>query len=226
MKKIISLLALVVLMTGCSTKLETNFKDNTIELSYNSTFTQDEFKEEYNGNVSHDFTITEANETVIKDILDNSSYLAFKDNNSELLTLNKFENNNGEYNISYNYLYRYDNFNNNYLYNDCFEYFTFYEDMHYRYYKLNGEYTCGKTNNLKFTLKSDYKVMGNNNDTRGNDEYIWNIKETNNDIYFAISKDHKEEKGIVSKWQIIGFSAIIVLMIVVLITLKIVSKKD
>ena len=53
------------------------------------------------------------------------------------------------------------------------------------YIKASGNSSC---NGAKLIVTSYDRMISNNSDNVKNNDYIWNIKEKNNDIYFSISK--------------------------------------
>ena len=86
---------------------------------------------------------------------------------------------------SYEYTYTYANFNDNYVLNNCFDDFGVEEDKESIYILAKGNSKCAPFD-LKVT--ADDRMISSNEDEKDGNEYIWNIKKTNNDIYMAISK--------------------------------------
>ncbi len=169
------------LLTGCSNSVNFDFKDN-IDMKINLSFTLNEYKAYSNRN-SNPFSDDEEARSSIEAIRNDSE--AFINGNNVLLNEKSFINNGNNYLAVYEYTYSYSTFSKNSILNSCFDFFGVEEDNDNVYVSLSGNSVCAP---FKLSIKADNRMINNNSNNIQNNEYIWNIKEKDNNVYFAISK--------------------------------------
>ena len=184
MKKILMLLIGMILLTGCEANIKYNF-DQNIESNIDASFNINEYRVFANNNYGNDFGYSEEN--VLRENIESSrsNINAFVNNNSTFYKPISYSTNNGIYSEKYKYTYTYSNFKDNYFLNYCFDNFIMNEEKDAYYIKASGNSSC---NGAKLIVTSHDRMISNNSDNVKNNDYIWNIKEKNNDIYFSISK--------------------------------------
>jgi len=181
MKKILLIFCIMFLLTGCSNSVNFDFKDN-IDMKINLSFTLNEYKAYSNRN-SNPFSDDEEARSSIEAIRNDSE--AFINGNNVLLNEKSFINNGNNYLAVYEYTYSYSTFSKNSILNSCFDFFGVEEDNDNVYVSLSGNSVCAP---FKLSIKADNRMINNNSNNIQNNEYIWNIKEKDNNVYFAISK--------------------------------------
>lgn len=191
MKKLLFLLVCVILLTGCEASIKYNF-DQYIESNVSASFTLDEYKVFANNHYGNDFGYED--DSVLRQNIESSksSINAFINNNSTFYHLISYSSN-GSYNGSYKYTYTYSNFKDNYFMNYCFDNFIMNEDNDAYYIKASGNSVCS---GAKIIITTQDRMINHNSDSVSNNNYIWNIKESNNNIYFSISKTPMSNTGI------------------------------
>ena len=184
MKRLLMLFVCLILLTGCEANIKYKFGEN-IESTISASFNINDYKTFANNNYGNDFGNQE--DSVLRQSIERSrsTINAFINNGSTFYNPISYSNANGIYNGSYKYTYTYSNFKDNYFLNACFDNFLVQEDSGAYYFKISGNSTCA---GAKLTISTDNRMINNNSTNVKNDEYSWNIKESNNDIYFAISK--------------------------------------
>lgn len=229
MKKILTLFLLLFLITGCSNVVTYEFSNETITSNVSINFNRNEFKTFYNDTGGHSATEVESEseyDNIIYNRYQSTGVIALlKDSDIAYYDSIDYQANNGEYTFKYRYEYTYENFQDSYYINDCFDFFTVYEDDNYYHYKISGDYTCELTS-LKLEIQSEKKTISSNADEIKENVHIWNIKEKDNDISFLISKADYVENNSFSTIKIIGLTLVIILVIFSLIFYKAVKKKN
>lgn len=178
MKKLVFILLLLLCLTGCNNKVEIDFNED-IKTKVSLSFTLDEYKEQLDEPNLDD---AEA-KSRIESIIDFRN--AFTDPYSDLFEEKSFMNKGKYYEGVYEYTYTYSNFNNNSVLNNCFEYFGVQDDEDSYYILAKGESKCAP---FKLIVKADNRMLSSNENSKDDDQYIWNVQAANNDIYMAISK--------------------------------------
>ena len=178
MKKLVFIFLMLFCLTGCANSVELNFNED-INTKINLSFTLDEFKARLN---EPNLSDSEA-KTRIESIRNFRN--AFTDPYSDLLEEKSFGNNGRKYIGVYEYTYSYSNFYDNSILNNCFESFGVDEDKDRLYIFAEGKSKCGP---FKLIVKADDRMISSNENSKEENQYIWKIKEENNDIYMAISK--------------------------------------
>lgn len=220
MKKIIFIILVLFCLTGCDNNVELEFNEN-IKAEIKFSFTLDEYKASVNEKNLSDNEAKSRIESMIE------FRNAFTDPYSELFEEKTYMNNGKYYNGIYEYSYTYSNFNDNYVLNNCFDDFGVEEDKESIYILAKGNSKCAPFD-LKVT--ADDRMISSNEDEKDGNEYIWNIKKTNNDIYMAISKTPISQDTIIQpKDKSFNFSiadliylfiALIIVILVVIIKKK------
>lgn len=183
MKKMLVLILMVILLTGCSNSVTLDFKEN-INTKINLSFSLDEYKNAMYKNSNELLDDEEAISSI--EALRTDEKDAFINGNTELYKENNFIVNNNYYTASYEYDYNYINFSNNTILNKCFENFNVKQDTNNIYIKMSGKSICAP---FKLSVKADNRMINNNSNNINNNEYSWNINAYNNDVYMVISKN-------------------------------------
>jgi len=176
MKKLLIILLLCFIVTGCNNVVSFDFNDE-IDTKIEVSFTVSDFKK-YTNNNSDD----------IKDSIDAmiSDANPIVDSYDESFIQKSFKNVNDNYSGEFEYTYTYDNFKDNAIFVRCFETAVIDEDDKKIYVYLKGKSICAP---FQLVVTSDGRLLNNNASKRSNGKYIWSVKENNNDIYFNISKE-------------------------------------
>lgn len=233
MKKIFILFILLFFVTGCSGKVIFDFTEENIKSNVEIVFNQEEFKNYINEGSVHSegrFDTKESTEEFIVEKYKELSFIALKIGDKyEYFQNEKYEILDNQYKYSFKYDYNYDNFKDNSLMKDCFEYFFVEEDENFYHYNIKGSYTCSEAKNIKLIVKSENKNIRSNSTNIKDDQHSWNIEEDNNNIVFTVSKENKEEnnksRGI-GTMQIVGIILIIILAGLSVLFAKLTKKND
>lgn len=212
LNRILVLLILLLITTGCTVNYELQIEENGIfKETITGTVTNKELSNEertdtniYLYNLNSRTPLIRDQGTYIKDIVDKGDYKEF----------------------TFNY-----EFNNNYdksnVINVCYEDVRFEETDDLYYIDLEGKFNCMYSDKIVVNVTSKYAVIENNADKVKDNTYTWIINDEDDaDIYMAISKNVKNEiskKKNTSTFKIIGF---IVLILLSLITYFLYKKKN
>lgn len=228
MKKVLFLLVLIILITGCSANVTYEFNDEGIDSTIEFLFNQEEFKKYVNENSVHEegrFNTSSETEQFIRDKYQEITLIAYEENDQfKYYNQKNLEKENNKYKYTYNYSFSYDNFEKNYYLKDCFDHFIVVEDDDYYHYSIKGIYSCDNEKYLKLNIIAKDKDILSNADTKKDDQHIWNIKKENNDISFSISKGQKEKNTVINSFHIIGFILITILGIFGFVLYKLINK--
>lgn len=201
MKKIIFLLLICLLLTGCTVNYNLDINDNN-------------FKETLTGNVLN----TELNNNDNTDInmftyLINGDQPAFYKNDN--IFFNKTTNNttNG-IDFDYSYTFNEYNFNNSRIINECFDNHIYeYKDNTY-YLVVSGKFNCNYSEKTNINITTDYNVTANNAQTIKNNTYTWTIDENNKDnIYFFITIDKTKKSNFDFQWNTFKTIGLIIIIL-------------
>ena len=230
MKKVFILIALLLIITGCSASVTYEFNEKNIDSKIEFIFNQEEFKKYINENSVHEegrFDTPAQTEQFISDKYQNTTLIAIQEEGKfKYYNQSKYEKVDNQYRYLYNYSFDYKTFENNYYLNDCFSHFIVVEDDKYYHYSISGDYSCGYENNIKLNIKAKDKEIISNADTKKGDTHIWIILKENNDISFSISKAQKEKTSIINTTYIIGFVLITILGIFGFVLYKLINKDN
>lgn len=230
MKKLVFIFLLLFCLTGCDNSVELDFSED-IQAKVSLSFTLDEYKARLDEPNLDDEEVKSRIESMI------GFRNAFTDPYSDLFEEKSFENNGNSYNGVYEYTYTYSNFNDNSVLNNCFEYFGVQEDKNKLYIFASGQSKCAP---FKIIVKADDRMVSSNENVKDGNNYIWNIQESNNDIYMTISKttinknttsktttsEKKEKSSLFSAIDLIGFVIAIIIVVVVLLLNKKFKESD
>ena len=229
MKKIIILLALIFLITGCSNTITYEFNDESIASNIILNFNLEEFKSFYSesgGHIASEVTTKEEYDDIIYDRYNSTGVIALlKDNVVTYYDSVNYKSDDNNYTFEYSYDYTYENFQDNYYINDCFEFYSYTEDDDYYHYKISGNYTC-ELKSLELRVKSKNKNISSNAQKIEENTHIWNIEETDNEISFSISKVDISETTSYSKVRIIGMILLIILVLLSFVFYKMVRRNN
>lgn len=201
MKKIIFLLLICLLLTGCTVNYNLDINDNN-------------FKETLAGNVLN----TELNNNDNTDI-NMFSYLITGDQPAFYKNDNIFFNkttNNTTNGIDFDYSYTFNeyNFNNSRIINECFDNHIYeYKDNTY-YLVVSGKFNCNYSEKTNINITTDYNVTANNAQTIKNNTYTWTIDENNKDnIYFFITIDKTKKSNFDFQWNTFKTIGLIIIIL-------------
>lgn len=225
MKKLVFIFLVLFCLTGCDNSVEFEFDDD-IKTKVSVSFTLDEYKARLDEpNLSDDEI-----KSRIQSMIDFRN--AFTEPYSDLFEEKSFVNKGNSYNGVYEYTYTYSNFNDSSVLNNCFESFGVHEEKDKFYVFLSGKSKCAP---FKLIVKADNRMLSSNENVKDGNKYVWNVQESNNDIYMTISKTtindktpskkptkEKEKKS--STFDVIDIIGIVVALIVGVVVF-IVNKK-
>ena len=197
MKKVFIIMLCCFFLAGCSSKYSIDFNDK-IDTKIEFSFSKSEFKErmkddskevedEINAIISEVRPLTDSYEDMFEEVSN--------------------ENNGYSYSGEYSYSYTYSNFVNNAILNRCFEFPVIEEDDNKIYVYLSGKSECAP---FDLRVKADNRMVKNNADSKKDNVYIWEVKESNNDIQFNISKV-EVKKSIIKTSHIIYIGSAIII---------------
>lgn len=217
MKKILILFLGLFLIAGCSSNYEINFSD-TINEKITFEVEGDLLKKVEENDYEGDGFYFE--EEIINSNI--PSLIEFKDYYKKDI---KVIDNKTIINLEYSYTY--DNFENSFLINDCFEKSIFINKEDYYYISLGGMFYCYDIDHFTLNLKTDYKVFIENSDDKKDGYYIWNIKSNNieDKVEFRISKTEKNIENVKSSSISILKIIFFIILIIIFIGLIIFKKK-
>ena len=184
MKKVLILIICILILSGCNNSISLDFNDKidtTIDLSFD--------KSDFEGKV-RPLSSDENFEFAVEDILVEARPII--DNYDEMFEKEYLNVESNTVKGRYKYSYTYENFINNDLFNKCFEYPVVEDLGDSLSIYLSGNSKCGE---FKILVKADKRMIINNSDSKENNQYVWDVKEDNNEIKFTISKDIIKEKG-------------------------------
>lgn len=218
MKKKIILAIMILFLTGCSVDYEINFGEKDIS---------EQIKLTYNENLY---------DTAKKILEDDGFYLEKELIESEMPSLVGYED---YYNkdikvkkdkttVTLDYRYSYDNFENSYAIEQCFEKSTFINDKEYYYLSLGGIFSCTNTGEITLKMKSDYKIIKDNAHEVKEGYRIWKIGQFNDDkeIVIQLSKEliaKEQNKSIFDFKFFIGCALILIVAVFFIIKKKLTS---
>lgn len=207
MKKVIFLLVCAFCLTGCQMDYKLEFKDGKIQETIVGKFDTDiiELAKELEGDSLY----------IEKELAEEDIY-SLKDEEIFYDKQVKVDNNKSE--VTLKYEYNYENFQNSYLIDKCFEDYYFVDNKDYYYIDLSGEFTCFHNEDIQIKVISDKQVISHNADKYEDGTYIWNLKldEDEHDIKFQISKTVKatsQEETIEREFNIFPIIGLIIFAI-------------
>lgn len=218
MKKIILLIALIFIVTGCTNTITYEFTNKGITSTIEMEFTKQEFEDYYSSTGGHSnqhFNAEESIDDLIEKGHTDLGVMALeKNSNFEYYNSIEYKKENGVYKYIYDYDFTYDNFKDNYYLNDCFEFFSTSEDDNYYHYRISGNFTCDNLDSFEIKVKADNRTINSNSEEIEDDIHTWNIEKEDNEITFSIAKEVGVSKSkTFSTIQIIGLFLLIILVV-------------
>lgn len=208
MKKLILIFLVLFCLTGCANSVEFDFNED-IKAKVSLSFTLDEYKARLDEPNLKEEEVRSRIESIIE------FRNAFTDPYSDLFEEKSFATNGKNYKGVYEYTYTYSNFNDNSVLNNCFENFGVQEDEEKLYIFAEGKSKCAP---FELIVKAEDRMVSSNENSKDGNNYIWNIKELNNDVYMVISKAALSKPIIVSeKSSFFGVVDLVCLIIAVII---------
>lgn len=208
MKKIILLIICTVCLTGCTLNYEIDFGRTIINESINA---------EMDGNIYDVASSIDGDGFYIeKELVEGKipSLKGYKDYYSRKIKVNG-----NKSLVDLNYKYTYDDYENSYILQRCFEKSYVKNTDDSLYVSLGGYFKCFKEDDIRVKVSTDYDVVKHNADIVTDDYYIWDIKladdENKVELYIAKEVPTKEEKSS-NGIKIFIFISIVVLGIFVL----------
>ena len=215
-KRIILLISSILLLTGCSVNAVYDFSGDSISSNIDVKFDVNDFiiYENKVWGEEADYDLSANN--MIDQMYNDSNVNAVIDSNK---IYNKILHKKEEYNhqFLYNYNFSYKDFENNYIFKNCFDHFITIEKDDNYYYYLTGNFKCIFDKNIYLKIKGN-KVYDSNSTNVKNGVHTWNIKEKDNDISFVISKNVIDKPLISKKNHTIDIIMIVIVCLLALVT--------
>ena len=176
MKRILILLLLIIILSGCSAKYELSYK--------NSLFDEKLTINNYKIDRDLEFLIDHyKNDNIYSDV-----------NDKILTTKEIIEKKNYKYDLSFNSKYDIASYDTSLALTSCFEYYTYEENENSIYISLYGEYLCDDFDKLKIVFDTDRKINYSNAHNTLFGKLIWNFKPNDRmEIELEILKNEKKE---------------------------------
>lgn len=215
------LLVIVILCTGCTSKIYYNFGEDGIDSKITIKYNANEYTKYVNDTdegLLIDRTYTNYQVKTGSEKLFNENKINSFANMDNYKYSGKLTQNNNDFIYEYTYKYKYDEFKNNNIFNNCFSIKFIREDDEAYYYSLSGYYTCRYVNGMQFKIEAKDKLLNSNSKNVEGDTATWTINQEDNNIYFAISKD-KVGNGF-NGWYITGGVVIGILLVATLFLYK------
>ena len=216
MKKILLLIILCFLLTGCTVNYNLEIEDNS-------------FKETISGNVLNSEIKIDDEQTDVNtfNYLINEEQSPFIGENNQLYNKATNKNNNG---IDYNYSFTYNELNitDSRILNTCFEDFKFEEKDNIYYLMTFGKFYCNYAPETNINISTEYEVIINNANKKKNNTYTWTINEENKDnfeLYMTINKE-KQNKNTIIEWNNFKTIGLIILLTLSGICIYLLKRKE
>lgn len=215
MKKIIFLITLCLLLTGCTA-------------NYNLEITNNEFKESITGNVLNTEIEEDKNATDINmhNYLLRSEQNVFYNNDNILYNKKHNDTENG-IDFEYTYTFNENNFINSRILNECFDNYTFENKNNEYYISLSGNFYCNYADTTNINLTTDYKVTAHNAESKKQNTYTWKIDKDNTEdlsLFITIDKSKKASNNI-GNWNTLKTIGLVLLVALSGIAIFIAKKK-
>lgn len=202
MKKIIILLFLIFLVTGCSSQYNLYISNDNIEENIVLKIEKPVIDNSLNSFVEVDDRVTP---------FVNGNQYPFYNNYDIVYDKNVIDDNNFYY-VTFNYKYKDFDFSNSYLLNSCFEKHIYSYDKYY-YFRLSGQFSCLYSSSMDINIKSDNKVIYNNADEVNKNVYTWHINSQNvSDVLIEMKIDKNNDSFYLKIFFVGLFIVIIVLL--------------
>lgn len=222
-KKAAFLILVILFCSGCSSELYYKFDEDKIESTITIKYTTDEFNNYIKNSEASLQMNTNMTDSEVKmnseEMFESYKINSFKDNDFKQYS-GKLTQDNNKFTYIYNYEYKYKEFKNNNIFNNCFLSPVIKEDNDAYYFALYGDFTCRYNEGMKLVIDAPGKLLSSNSKDVKNDKATWTIDQTKNDIYFSISKKDISN-NLFNKIYIVGG---VVLGIVTIITIFLIKK--
>lgn len=222
-KKATFLILVILFCSGCSSELYYKFDEDKIESTITIKYTTDEFNNYIKNSEASLQMNTNMTDSEVKmnseEMFESYKINSFKDNDFKQYS-GKLTQDNNKFTYIYNYEYKYKEFKNNNIFNNCFLSPVIKEDNDAYYFALYGDFTCRYNEGMKLVIDAPGKLLSSNSKDVKNDKATWTIDQTKNDIYFSISKKDISN-NLFTKIYIVGG---VVLGIVTIITVFLIKK--
>lgn len=220
MKRIVGLLLVLLMVTGCSNDYK--LKINPSSISEEINFSISDTDTEKAVLINELFRVTNINyenesdmgEYVIDRLRNDNLSVGYNIDDFYTKTVDGDD-------ITLTYTYKDDSYDNSNVFNSCFgsTYFESTED----YYVINGydQFKCLVKDKVKIVIETDYRVIDSNADKVRGNKYIWYFTEDNNlehDLYIQVSK--KYERKITNYFPLIMMIGIILGVIIYKFVIK------
>ena len=186
MKKILIVIMCFILV-GCTNSISLDF-NSKVDADVKFSFTASEFIKHQGSEEYAEYNNAEIAEE-IEAIINEARPI--KDNYDELFEEVKYDSKDDKFEGEYKYKYTYDDFVNNTIFTKCFEYSAVEEVNNSLYVYLKGKSDCAP---LELRVKASGRMVSDNANKKSKGEYIWEVKEKDNDIQFKISRSRKISK--------------------------------
>lgn len=179
MKKVIILLVMTFLLTGCETSYDLNIKDYSIE-------------EKITINVPS--SLDSNSKSIITDFIESEAYPLLGERNDKIFYDIYLEDSSNGYSYTLNYKYKNNEIKNSKIINECFSNPYIKETDEYYMFAITGKFKCmNKNKKVLINIKTENTMYDHNADK--NDilnRYTWEITDKNKDnvnIKFVVIKD-------------------------------------
>ena len=214
MKKILFLILLCLLLTGCTINYNLEIEDN----QFNETITGTVL----NSEISHKDGQTDIGPY---EYFLNTEQLPFTNNNNIYYekTLN---NTNDGVDYEYKYTFNENNFINSRILNTCFNNYTFESKDDKYYISLSGDFKCAYADKTKIKITTKYKVTAHNANKKSKNTYTWTInKDKIEDLNLFITIDKTKNASLnILNWSTLKTVGLIIILILSGITIFIAKK--
>lgn len=220
-RELFLLLFIVILCTGCTSEIYYNFGEDGIDSKITIKYNANEYTKYVNDTdegLLIDRTYTNYQVKTGSEKLFNENKINSFANMDNYKYSGKLTQSNNDFIYEYTYKYKYDEFKNNNIFNNCFSIKFIREDDEAYYYSLSGYYTCRYVNGMQFKIEAKDKLLNSNSKNVEGDTATWTINQEDNNIYFSISKD-KVGSGF-NGWYITGGVIIGILLVATLFLYK------
>lgn len=213
MKKIILLLLILILSTGCQIKYELEFKDDSLIENINIEIANSEQKK-------------------IENLKEYKAYAIFDGTFQRLYEVNYSEG--SKFNAYYKYIYNYDEFVHAMYIKTCFDAFSFISNDDTYTLSTSKGFKCmvldyNQVDSVKVVIKSNHQIIENNADIVEKDKLIWNIDKSNaNEKKIYVKFGQVKELSFFEKnWLgITILGGLVVSVILIIVCIVIISKKN
>lgn len=222
MKKIVGLLLILVMVTGCSEDYKLKINQDSISEEINFSIGDNDTEKAVL--INELFRITDINyenesdmgEFVIDRLRNDNLGVGYDIDDFYTKTVDGDD-------ITLSYTYKEDDYNNSNVFNSCFGDTYFESDDNY--YVINGDnqFKCLVKDKVKVVVETDYRVIDSNADKVIGNKYVWYFTKDNNlehDLYIQVSKKYKRRGSNYFPMIIVGG------IIIGFVIYKFVFKKD